>query len=231
MPTGSKPEDFLKRMLLLSNNKPGRRVERKSSHGNRIRAPAMSFTRCRGCLLAELKQRSRCGDLREAAATALLTARREATKHTRTRERSSMTCCCSRTCSRRNSISCSSRVRLRSFKEVCRFRDACADSFSFCSQRESAPQGPQPAALPQQEHPAGSSGTWGARDDSHRVPKREEGVCKSEVSPRLRERAEWGGWRRWCPGDDAPSHLCLQGRREAATPACRARPSCYKWGD
>lgn len=47
-----------------------------------------------------------------------------------------MTCCCSSTCSRRNSISCLSRVRLRSFKDVCRFRDAWADSFSFCSQGE-----------------------------------------------------------------------------------------------
>lgn len=59
----------------------------------------------------------------------------------RTSERSSMTCCCSSTCSRRNSISCSSRVRLRSFREVCRFRDACADSFSFCSGREKESRG------------------------------------------------------------------------------------------
>lgn len=66
-------------------------------------------------------------------------------EHGRTRERSSMTCCCSSTCSRRNSISCSSLVRLRSFKDVCRFRDACADSFSFCSQNG---RGPRVAAQP-----------------------------------------------------------------------------------
>lgn len=47
-----------------------------------------------------------------------------------------MTCCCSSTCSLRNSISCSSLVRLRSFRDVCRFSEAWADSFSFCSQKE-----------------------------------------------------------------------------------------------
>lgn len=47
-----------------------------------------------------------------------------------------MTCCCSSTWSLRNSISCSSLVRLRSVRDVWRFREAWADSFSFCSQRE-----------------------------------------------------------------------------------------------
>lgn len=46
--------------------------------------------------------------------------------------RSSITCCCSMTCSLRNSISCSSRVLLRSFKEVCLFKVGCVDNFSFC---------------------------------------------------------------------------------------------------
>lgn len=45
--------------------------------------------------------------------------------------RSSITCCCSLTCSLRNSISCSSRVLLRSFKDVCLFSAGCADNFSF----------------------------------------------------------------------------------------------------
>lgn len=45
--------------------------------------------------------------------------------------RSSITCCFSLTCSLRNSISCSSRVLLRSFKDVCLFSAGCADNFSF----------------------------------------------------------------------------------------------------
>ena len=77
-----------------------------------------------------------------------------------TSERSSMTCCCSSTCSLRNSISCSSRVRLRSFKEVCLFRDAWADSFSFCSQGK---RGHYRAAHPQPlsgTHHASGYGVW-----------------------------------------------------------------------
>ena len=183
MPTVSRPDDpFLKRMLLLSNSKPGRRIEKKSSHGDGFQAPALSFTQSRGCCLAELKQRgARAGELREtppaaAAAPWSLDAIRhtaspgatpsDVTKRERTSERSSMTCCCSRTCSRRNSISCSSLVRLRSFKEVCRFRDACADSFSFCSQRESAQQEVSYSASTQREvrgHPAGGQGAPSGR--------------------------------------------------------------------
>ena len=92
-----------------------------------------------------------------------------------------MTCCCSNTCSRRNSISCSSLVRLRSFKDVCRFRDACADSFSFCSQSGREPRrAAQPTGLVKDPPCASMQGGWAPgygmqgrwRGGSHLVPSR-----------------------------------------------------------
>lgn len=110
-----------------------------------------------------------------------------------TSERSSMTCCCSSTCRRRNSISCSSLVKLRSFKEVCLFRDACADSFSFCSQgkrghcRATHPQHSIGTHRARQGMECGLGGMgWknGGRDESPQVVKLEEWTAADQSQAR-----------------------------------------------
>lgn len=133
-----------------------------------------------------------------------------------------MRCCCSSTCSRRNSISCSSRVRLRSFREVCRFRDACADSFSFWA------GGREPRRLLSHvcEDPLGAEcGLWdtgregGGRGDGHLVPKLEECTAAEQPSSRqgCQRPAPGEGWAG--PGRGGRPHPALragQGSRERA---------------